>query len=63
MKHKLNTDRMRDISNHDAIKLQRVLNVDRTTPKRITLYYKVQMYNYIKLLYALNKVFQLGNNL
>ena len=54
MKHKLNTDRMRDISNH--------LNVDRTTLKMITLYctkYKCTMY--IKLLNALNKLFQLGN--
>ena len=52
MKHKLNTNRIRDIS-----KLQRVLNVDRTTPKMIALYcakYKCTMY--IKLLKSLNKV-------
>ena len=39
-----------------------LLNVDRTTPKMITLYcikYKCTMY--IKLLNPLNKLFQLGN--
>ena len=62
MKHKLNTDRMRDISNHDASKLQRVLNVDRTKPKMITLYCtKYKCTTYIKLLNALNELFQLGN--
>ena len=56
MKHKLNTDQMRDIC-----KLQRVLNVDRTAPKMITLYcakYKCTMY--IKLLNALNKKNSIG---
>ena len=33
MKHKLNTDRMRDISNHDAYLT--MMNVDRITPKMI----------------------------
>ena len=64
MKHKLNTDRMRDIfiTMVQVATLERVLNVDRTTPKMITLYctkYKCTMY--IKLLNALNKLFQLGN--
>ena len=60
MKHKLNTDRMRNISNHDAssTRFERRQN----NAKMITLYctkYKCTMY--IKLLNALNKLFQLGN--
>ena len=45
MKHKLNTDRIRDISNHDA--LQRVLNVGRSNNAKNdnVVLHKVQMYN------------------
>ena len=56
MKHKLNLDRMRDISNHDASCNATCIIII------ITLYcanYKCTMY--IKLLNALNKLFQLGN--
>ena len=53
MKHKLNTDRMRDTSNHDA---------RQNNDKMITLYCaKYICTMYIELLNALNKLFQLGN--
>ena len=61
MKHKLNTDRMRDISitmMQVATRFERRQN----NAKMITLYcakYKCTMY--IKLLNVLNKLFQLGN--
>ena len=61
MKHKLDTDRMRDIS-ITMMQVTDVLNVDRTTPKMIMLHCtKFKCTMYIKLLNALNKLFQLGN--
>ena len=60
--NKTQTEYLSDEEFRIGCKMQRVLNVDRTTPNMITLYctkYKCTMYN--KLLNASNKLFQLGN--
>ena len=60
MKHKLNSDRMRDISTMMQV-ATRFERIDRT-PKMITFHYtKYKCTMYIKLLNGLNKLFQLGN--
>ena len=61
MKHKLNTDRMRDISNHDASCNAFQCRQNNAKNDNVVLC-KVQICTmYIKLLNALNKLFQLGN--